>query len=92
MKTFRTFVLGAITKKDTFFRAKLKLATVIRASMGPTSTTIHLKKSVMRRLMEQLFDRSFHIEDMCRHTVDEKTRDKKSIAPIPKRDGSMGKN
>jgi hypothetical protein len=59
--------------------------------MRPTSTAKHFKKGVIRRLVEQLFYWSFHMEYMSRHTINEKACRKESITPISKRHRCMSK-
>jgi hypothetical protein len=84
METLVPFVLGAISKKHTFFRTKLEFALIVRACMRPTSTTKDFKKSVVRRFIEELFNRCFHIEYTSRHAIYEETSCKESITPIAK--------
>ena len=63
MKAFIPFMHRTIPKEDTFFRTELKLATIIMTEMRPAHTTEHLKKGVIRSLMEQECKRSFHTKE-----------------------------
>jgi hypothetical protein len=91
METFVTFVKRTITKENTFFRAKLELMLIIWTDMRPTCTPKYLEKGVIMRCVEELFNRSFHVENTCRQAVNEETGYKECITPKKKRNRRMSK-
>jgi hypothetical protein len=91
METFVPFVKRTITKENTFFRAKLELMLIIWTDMRPACTPKYLEKGVIRRCVEELFNRSFHVENTCRQAVNEKTGCKECITPKTKWNRRMSK-
>jgi hypothetical protein len=47
IETFDTFMQGAISEKNTPFRAKSNLACIIRTKVGPTGTTKRTKSIIV---------------------------------------------
>jgi hypothetical protein len=70
MKTLVTFVLRAISKEDTLFGMKLKFVLIVWTNVRPTSTSKHLEKSVVRRPLKKLLNRSFHVKYTSRQAID----------------------
>jgi hypothetical protein len=66
MKALVAFVKRTIPKEYTFFRSKLKFATIVGAKVRPTSTPKNLEKCVVRNFMQEKFDGGFHMKHSCR--------------------------
>ena len=85
MQTLVSFMERTIAKKNTLFGAKLKLVFVLWMKMRPTGTPEHFKKSVVGRLVKQLFNGGLHVKDTCRKPINQETSGNKGITPKEKR-------
>ena len=76
-------------QKNTLFRTELKLAVIVWAKVWPTRTPKHLKKCIVRLLMQEDLNGSLHIKNTCRESIYAKTRSGEGITPKPKRNGRV---
>jgi hypothetical protein len=59
--------------------------------MRPTCTPKHFKKSVIRGLIEQKLNWSFHVKKASREPINQKAGSGKGVTPETKRDKRMSK-
>lgn len=91
IKTLEAFMMVTITKENTLFGSKRKLACIERAQIGPHGTPKNSEQRIIWCLFEKTLIRCLIINNSRRNTVDEVHSRGKGFIPKFKRNRSMSK-